>query len=203
VRLPSSFDQGFRAVLGRAPSSYERGTFSKYLDLLLKWNSIHRLVGSSDPSWIVEHLFLDSLLFVGLLPHEVATVLDFGAGAGLPGIPIAIVRPEAEVTLLEARRRPASFLATAIRELGLTGARVLASRAEEIVAGPATLFDAVVMRCAGRLDKTFPVAAQLVKKGGVVVAAGPPQPVPLKMGRWVEIPGIQKGSTRRFAVLSR
>lgn len=196
------FDQGFRAILRRAPSDREREQFSIYLELLIKWGSVHRLVGSTDPGWIVEHLFLDSLLFLSVLPRETRSILDFGAGAGLPGIPIAVVRPEAGITLLEARRRRASFLAASIRELGLTSARVVAARAEDMTAELGATFDAVVMRCAGRLDETLPLAAKFVKEGGLVVAAGPPKPSPLKLGQWLTVPGVREGATRRFAVLS-
>jgi 16S rRNA (guanine527-N7)-methyltransferase len=171
--------------------------------LLVKWGSVHRLIGSTNPEWIVEQLFLDSLLFLKVLPPEARSILDFGAGAGLPGIPIAIVRPEAELSLLESRRRRASFLLTAVRELGLTRTRVLDARSEELEESLRGAFDAVVMRCAGKLDRTMPVAARFAKAGGVVVAAGPPVSGPLKLGRWLVIPGIQKGSTRRFAVLAQ
>jgi 16S rRNA (guanine527-N7)-methyltransferase len=173
------------------------------LDLLIKWGSVHRLVGSTEPGWIVERLFLDSLLFLSVLPRETRSILDFGAGAGLPGIPIAVVWPEVEISLLESRRRRASFLAAAVRELGLR-ARIVASRAEDLVAELGGTFDAVVMRCAGKLDDTLPLAARFAKQGGgIVVATGPPKSGPLKLGRWLVVPGIRKGSTRRFAVLSR
>ena len=202
-RLPRAFDQGFRAILGRDPSHREREQFSKYLDLLAKWGSVHRLVGSTDPEWVVEHLFLDSLLFLHALPRETGSILDFGAGAGFPGIPIAIVRPETQITLLEARRRRASFLAAAVRELKLTSARVVAARGEDMVSDLGATFDAVVMRCAGRLGETLPLAAQFAKEGGVVVGAGPPKPSPLRFGEWLLVPGVREGATRRFAVLSK
>ncbi|MGH7312877.1 MAG: 16S rRNA (guanine(527)-N(7))-methyltransferase RsmG [Candidatus Rokuibacteriota bacterium] len=201
--MPRTFDQGFRAILRRAPSDQERGQFSIYLKLLMEWGSIHRLVGSTDPRWIVEHLFLDSLLFLSVLPRETRSILDFGAGAGLPGIPIAVVRPEAGMTLLEARRRRTSFLAACIRELGLTSARVVAARAEDMTAELGATFDAVVMRCAGRLDAAMPLAAKFVKEGGLVVAAGPPKPSPLRLGQWLTVPGVREGATRRFAVLTK
>jgi len=202
--LPRVFDDGFRAILKRPPSDRERVQFSIYLDLLIKWGSVHRLVGSTEPGWIVERLLLDSLLFLSVLPRETRSILDFGAGAGLPGIPIAVVWPEAEITLLESRRRRASFLAAAVRELGLSGARLVAARAEDLVAELGGTFDAVVMRCAGKLDDTLPLAARFAREGGgIVVASGPPKSGPLKLGRWLVVPGIRKGSTRRFAVLSR
>jgi 16S rRNA (guanine527-N7)-methyltransferase len=202
ANLPKDFDRDFQAILDRGPRQEERAAFQKYLDLLIKWGSVHRLVGSTDPAWIVEHLFLDSLLFLKVLPPEARSILDFGAGAGLPGIPIAIVRPEAELSLLESKRRRASFLLTAVRELGLSRTRVLDARSEELEETLGGTFDAVVMRCAGKLDRTMPLAARFAKPGGLVIASGPPVSGRLEMGRWLEIPGIQKGSTRRFAVLA-
>lgn len=171
---------------------------------MIEWSSVHRLIGSTDPEWIAEHLLLDSLLFLRVVPHEAGSILDFGAGAGLPGIPIAVVRPDARVTLLEGRRRRASFLATCVRELGLTGARVVAARAEDVASELAGSFDVVVMRCAGRLDEILPVAAQFARsEGGLVVAAGPPRETPIRIGQWLEVAGVREGTTRRFAVLRR
>lgn len=201
--LPRTFEEGFRTILGRPPSDAELDQFRKYLGLLTKWGSIYRFVGSTDAEWIVEHLLLDSLLFLRMLPPQTRSILDFGAGAGLPGIPIAIVRPEGEMALLEAKRRRGAFLSTVVRELGLTGARVLSVRGEELVNELGGTFDAVVTRCAGKLDEILPLAARFAKAGGIIVATGPPKPGPLKVGRWLAVPGIRKGSTRQFAVLSR
>ena len=88
----------------------------------------HRIIGSTEPDWIVEGLLLDSLLFLRVLSPDVQSILDFGAGAGLPGIPIKIVRPEIELTLLEARRRRASFLPHRGSRARPRGARVLNTR---------------------------------------------------------------------------
>jgi 16S rRNA (guanine527-N7)-methyltransferase len=158
------------------------------------------LISSTDPDWIVEHLLLDSLLFLRVLPSGIRTLLDFGAGAGLPGIPIKIVRPEVELSLLEARRRRTSFLSTALRELGLAGVRVLDARAEDVADELRGAFDAVVLRCAGSLERAIPLAAKFAVVGGAVIAAGPPKPRPLPGIHWVEVPGIHSGSIRRFAV---
>jgi len=125
---------------------------------------------------------------------------DLGSGAGLPGIPIKIVRPELRVTLIESRERRASFLAAVIRELELQGCRVVADRAE--VAADVAVYDAVVMRCAGDLEELVPVAARLTKPGGSVIASGPPRvraaPLPSMPLEWVEVP--RAIGTRRFAV---
>ncbi|HEU5263506.1 MAG TPA: 16S rRNA (guanine(527)-N(7))-methyltransferase RsmG [Gaiellaceae bacterium] len=189
------------AILGRQLTSRERDLFDKYLKILIRWQKVHRLVGSVEPVWIVEHLFLDSLLFLRLLPSNTRSVLDLGSGAGLPGVPIKIVRSEVEVTLLESRRRRASFLSAVVRELSLDGLRVIADRVEDRLGELEGRYDAVVMRCAGNLDQLIPIAARLVvPQGGVVIGSGPPRPRPLAHGEWVTIPGLEPGATRRFAV---
>ncbi|HBH01000.1 MAG TPA: 16S rRNA (guanine(527)-N(7))-methyltransferase RsmG [Candidatus Rokubacteria bacterium] len=187
-------------MLGRPLSRGERDLFSKYLDLLLEWQRTHRLVGSSEPRWIVENLFLDSLLFLRVLPPGITTLLDLGSGAGIPGIPIKLVRPAIQLVLVESRRRRASFLSTAVRDLGLSGTRVVGGRAEDHLAELAGRFDAVVMRCAGEVSEMFPLAARLTRAGGVVVASGPPTPQDLRMGEWVSVEGAEAGRPRRFAV---
>jgi 16S rRNA (guanine527-N7)-methyltransferase len=161
------------------------------------------MLGSTDPGWIVEKLILDSLLFLRVLPPEAVTVADLGSGAGVPGIPIAIVKPEITVTLIESRRRRASFLSTAVRELPLPGARVVGRRAEEAPELGAT-FDAVVARCAARSEEVVTLAMTLLRPGGSAIISGPPSGRrSLAGGRWVEVPGIELGSTRRFAVIPK
>lgn len=201
IGVPPSLAKGARTILGRPLTEQEAGSFLKYMNLLVKWNKTHRLVGSADPEWIIERLLLDSLLFLRILPAGVRWVLDFGTGAGVPGIPIKIVWPEIDMALLESKRRRVSFLLTTVRELGLTRTRVLGVRAEDLVAQSGGTFDAVVMRCAGNPDRVLPLAAGFVREGGIVVAAGPPKPVALTLGRWVQVPGVREKTTRRFAVL--
>ncbi len=198
MRPLGALSSGARSVLGRALSDRECADFDKYLQILLKWQKSHRLVGSSDPLWIVEHLFLDSLLFLGLIPSSARRVADLGSGAGLPGLPLKIVRRDLEVALIESRRRRATFLTSAIRTIGLEGAAVIEGRAENL-SELRRSFDAVVMRCAGDIEVMIPAAAGLLSDGGIVIASGPPTPKPLRVGDWVTIPGVKRGSTRRFA----
>ena len=187
-------------IIGRPLSEPERELFSKYLLLLTKWQLSQRLIGTSDASWIVENLLLDSLLFLRVLPAGIATLADLGSGAGLPGVPLKIVRPGIDVTLIESRERRASFLRAVVRDLGLDGMRVVNGRAESLVEEGGPRFDAVVMRCAGDPTEMIPLAAQLVAPGGLVVASGPPSPRPLARGEWIEVPGAGRSTTRRFAV---
>jgi 16S rRNA (guanine527-N7)-methyltransferase len=197
-RALAALARGSAGILGRPLTESEQEQFVKYIDLLEKWQKSHRLVGSSEPMWIVEHLLLDSLLFLKLLPLTARTVLDLGSGAGLPGLPLKIVRSDLDMTLAESRRRRASFLAAAIRELGLQGVRVVSNRLEDRDSELAGRFDAVVTRCAGDVNELIPVAARLTRRGGVVIAAGPPESHELSLGDWVVVPGLGPGRTRRF-----
>ncbi|HET9480927.1 MAG TPA: RsmG family class I SAM-dependent methyltransferase, partial [Candidatus Polarisedimenticolia bacterium] len=100
----------------------------------MKWATSQRLVASQDPAWIAESLIADSLLFLKLIPGDARTLLDVGSGAGIPGIPIKIVRPEIAVTLLDSRLRRASFLRAVVRELQLVHTEVVDQRLEALSA---------------------------------------------------------------------
>jgi len=187
-------------ILGRSLSLEESSLFSKYLELLLKWQRVHRLVGSSRPEWIVENLFLDSLLFLRVLPHDVTSVVDIGSGAGFPGIPIKIVRSSIEVSLVESRERRGSFLSTVIRECGLQLTSVFVGRAEEVPSSMLRAFGAAIARCAGDPAELRPIASRLVRVGGLTIFSGPPTRTSGTCGEWVEVEGIRPGSVRRFLV---
>jgi 16S rRNA (guanine527-N7)-methyltransferase len=193
-------ESGGRAILGRPLEQQELASFGKYLTLLIKWQMVQRLVGSSDPEWIVEHLFLDSLLFLRVLPPELESLADVGSGAGFPGIPIKIVRPDLRMTLIESRQRRVSFLSAAVRELGLDRIQLLNERLEHLGRETEGTFGAVVMRCAGDPEVLLPNAKRLVSHGGAVVLSGPPEQRPISAGKWTEVQGVRPGHTRRFVV---
>jgi 16S rRNA (guanine527-N7)-methyltransferase len=153
--------------------------------------------------WIIDRIFLDSLLFRRVLPESARDVVDAGSGAGVPGIPLKIVDAGLRLTLVESRQRRVSFLSTAVRELSLTGVDVRGERLEALVQPFAGRFDAVVARCAGDVGYLFGVGIHLVRSGGIVVASGPPEEHPLPAGHWVTVPGIRAGQSRRFAVFER
>ena len=157
--------------------------------MLLKWQRSQRLVGSSDPHWIVDRIMLDSLLFVRLLPADARRILDVGSGAGVPGVPLKIVLADAALTLLEARAKRISFLSTVVRELGLRACEVLNGRLEAIHEGRAGHYDAVVMRCAGDPTTLYEAALPVLRPGGVVIASGPPKSRRIAVGSWQEVDG--------------
>jgi 16S rRNA (guanine527-N7)-methyltransferase len=192
-------------VLGRELPSSAIDQIVNYLELLTLWQRTTRLVGSSDVQWMVDNLVLDSLLFAKVLPNGTSRLLDFGSGAGVPGIPLAIALPDIDVTLVESRRKRASFLAQAIRQLDLSRTRVVHDRLTEESLPPELLnvFDAVVMRCSGELGSVLPIVMRLVRPGGFVIASGPPADESAPQARSVVVPGAHPGSRRRFEVIVR
>jgi 16S rRNA (guanine527-N7)-methyltransferase len=177
--LPAWLLEASLPGLGRPLSEAEAGQADNYLNILAKWQKAQRLVGSAERSWLVENVLLDSLCFLEPLPGNARVIADLGSGAGIPGIPIAIARPDLRVSLIEARERRVSFLSTVVRELGLGHVSVIAGRADGLDPDHRGRFDAVVMRCAGRIDDVLGVGLGLVRTGGaVIVSAGPDATVP-------------------------
>lgn len=135
--------------------------FAAYLDLLIRWNARMNLTAVRRRDDILRTHFVECIACARALPAEIRTLLDFGSGAGFPGIPISICRPEIAVTLAESQTKKASFLSEAVRLLGLK-AKVVPSRAESI----ATRFDCVAMRAVDRMSVAIQVGCQLLSPGG-------------------------------------
>ena len=188
-RALEALARGAEAILSRPLTQGQRDLFAKYMNILSKWQKSHRLIGSAEPMWIVEHLFLDSLLFLRMLPSTAATILDLGSGAGLPGLPMKIINEDLDVTLAESRRRRASFLSAAVRELALSRTRVISDRLEDPARELEGRFDAVVMRCAGDPTTFSASATAMLRPGGVVIATGPPKSRQTPIGSWREVDG--------------
>jgi 16S rRNA (guanine527-N7)-methyltransferase len=92
---------------------------STYLDLLLKWNARTNLTAIRDPEEIIRRHFGESLFAARHLDPDTASLLDFGSGAGFPGLPIALLRTDIQVTLAESQNKKAAFLREAVRTLNL------------------------------------------------------------------------------------
>ncbi len=192
---------GAAGILGRRLTDREIDLFRNYLNLLLEWQRVARLVGSTRLDWIIEHLLLDSLVFWRAIPRKVRSMIDIGSGAGIPGIPLKITSvDDVDLVLVESRRRRASFLAAVVRSLALDRTTVLNARAEELGEEFRERFDAVVARCAGDVSEVLPVASRFRAPQGTVIVAGPPTPRPLTQGSWLEVEGVGPGTTRWFAV---
>jgi 16S rRNA (guanine527-N7)-methyltransferase len=147
---------------------------SRYLDLLLKWNARTNLTAIRDPEEIVRRHFGESLFAGVQIAGRVApgaSLLDFGSGAGFPGLPIQLLLPELRVTLAESQGKKASFLREAVRTLGLT-TEVWAGRVEAMpeVEGSARQFDVVTLRAVDNMDLAVAEARRRVKPGGWLMA---------------------------------
>jgi 16S rRNA (guanine527-N7)-methyltransferase len=185
-------------AFGRPVGPLEAAMLHKYLILLMKWQKSQRLVGSDKPMWIVDNIIVDSLLFRRALPTSIARLADVGSGAGVPGVPLAVVMPCSEVDLIEGRQKRGSFLSAVIRELSLRNCRLVNRRLEDVRGELAGRFDAVVMRCAGNPTALVPDVSAMLAPGGVAVASGPPEPVEVSAGAWLEVEG--PNGMRRFWV---
>src|SRR5262245_8660830 len=97
----------------------------QYTKLLLAWNDKVNLTAIRDPLEILYRHFCESMYGATALPVEKCRLADVGSGAGFPGLPLRIIRPDLEVFLVEANVKKATFMAEVIRELGLTDAKVL------------------------------------------------------------------------------
>ena len=118
------------------------GQLAVYLELLLKWNARMNLTAIRKPEEIVRRHFGESL-FAGMHLGQCNTLLDFGSGAGFPGVPMQLMRPDLQTTLAESQGKKAAFLREVVRELGLH-TEIWTGRVEMM--SPNREFDAVAMR---------------------------------------------------------
>ena len=120
----------------------------QYIKLLLTWNEKINLTAIRDPLEILYRHFCESMYATVAVPVENGRLADVGSGGGFPGVPIAILRPQVQIFLIESNLKKATFLAEVVRELGLTGVRVLVNRYEDVSEDVAPL-DYVCSRAVG------------------------------------------------------
>src|SRR5580704_15372971 len=150
------------AAAGQQPVSHELvGQFEAYVSLILRWNARVNLTAVRDEEGILSRHIIESIIVARELPPGINPLLDFGSGAGFPGIPIALCRPEIAVTLAESQGKKAAFLQEAVRTLGIK-TKVYAGRAE----GLAEMYGCVSLRAVDKMPRAVAAAAQLVAPGG-------------------------------------
>ncbi len=138
-----------------------------YVALLDKWNKVYNLTAVREPEAMVTQHLLDSL---AVLPHLAAarTLVDVGAGAGLPGIPLAIARPDLRVILTDSNHKKTTFMQQACVELGLANASVVCERVERVELP--TKAEAVISRAFSDLKEFARLAGHLLAPGGRLLA---------------------------------
>ena len=137
-----------------------------YLALLDRWNRTYNLTAVRDPREMVSRHLLDSLAMHGHVPD--GRLADLGTGPGLPGIPLALVRPGLQVTLVESNGKKARFLREALRTLGLGNARVAEGRIEALAEPGA--YDAITARALATLPLILELGGHLLGPGGRLLA---------------------------------
>lgn len=154
------------AELGLAVPPDMQKRLLAYLDLIAKWNRVYNLTAIRDTASMVSAHLLDSLAVV---PHLSAqTVLDIGSGAGLPGLPLALLWPQSQVSVLDSNQKKATFLRQAAIELGLDNVSVVCERVAAWQ--PESRFDLVISRAFSDLPEFVAMAARLCKAGGTLAA---------------------------------
>jgi 16S rRNA (guanine527-N7)-methyltransferase len=139
-----------------------------FVRLLLRWNQIHNLTAITNEDEILTHHLLDSLSLVNELPAAPPLkILDAGAGAGLPGIPLAVALPGHHFTLVDAVAKKCAFMTQARLELGLTNVEVLHRRLEQLSGAQ---FDVIVSRALGSLATFVSLTRHLLAPDGRWIA---------------------------------
>jgi 16S rRNA (guanine527-N7)-methyltransferase len=152
------------AELGLAPSAHAVEQLLDYLELLSRWNAAYNLTAVRDPLAMVTSHLLDSLAVAHLVRGE--RLADIGSGAGLPGIPLAILATERQVTLIDANGKKTRFLREAVRALRLVNVRIEAQRVEN-VSGE---FDTVTARAFASIADMLRLAGHLLAADGILLA---------------------------------
>ena len=144
---------------------------SLYLDLLHKWNARTNLTAIRDPEEIVRRHFGESLFAARHLDPATTTLLDLGSGAGFPGLPIALLRPEIAVTLAESQNKKATFLREVVRTLGLP-VEIWAARAENLP--ESRQFHTVTLRAVDNMAAAIAAAAPRATHELLFLTSTPP-----------------------------
>jgi 16S rRNA (guanine527-N7)-methyltransferase len=150
--------------------------FMLYLSELKRWNKAYNLTGlKRDEDIIIRH-FLDSLLYLNVIPDTVVTVADVGSGAGFPGIPVKIVRPGIEMFLIEPSAKKSAFLRHIIHELRLENISVIEKRIEDIQANRDILpVDVALTRALFSIKDFMKQASHIVRAGGILILSKGPK----------------------------
>jgi 16S rRNA (guanine527-N7)-methyltransferase len=161
----------------------QREQLMDYLALMAKWNGVYNLTSLRDPLQMVTHHLLDSLAAVSAF-QDAKNVLDVGAGGGLPGIVLAIARPDMQVSLIDTVHKKTAFLTQVKAELGLTNVTVYTMKVQDLKAGP---FDTITSRAFADLSDFVNWSGHLLAEGGRFIAlkgTAPPEEQERLPGEW-------------------
>ena len=161
AQWPSQLVEGL-AQMGLEISAEQQALLLEYLALVDKWNKVYNLTAVRDPREMVSRQLLDSLSIAPFVKGP--ELLDVGCGAGLPGIPLAIVHPELQVTLIDSNGKKTRFVQQAIAELKLTNANVIQGRVEDLTQDER--FNTITSRAFADLHLMIRLTEHLLKPNG-------------------------------------
>lgn len=159
--------------LGLTLTEEQKKQFVRYYEMLVEWNKVMNLTGITEFGEVLTKHFVDSLSIVKALDIEnIKSCIDVGTGAGFPGIPLKIVFPHLQVTLLDSLNKRLKFLDAVIENLGLEGIHTVHGRAEDGARRPELReqYDLSVTRAVARLCTISEYCMPYVKEGGFFVA---------------------------------
>ncbi|OGC15403.1 16S rRNA (guanine(527)-N(7))-methyltransferase RsmG [candidate division WOR-1 bacterium RIFOXYC2_FULL_37_10] len=156
----------------QCPISNEKEKFDRYLEELISWNEKFNLTAVKEPKEIRIRHFEDSLSILEAIDLKAQNVVDVGTGAGFPGIPLKIVRPDIKLTLIDSTRKKVDFLNHVIKILKLENVTAVWGRAEELVkkTGYKEHFDVVLARAVAKLSKLLGYTLPFLRQGGFFIA---------------------------------
>lgn len=165
MKLEKRLQQGLHEMgLELPPPAVEK--LLNFVQLLEKWNKTYNLTAVRDPEQMVPRHLLDSL---SVLPYlQGPRVLDIGTGAGLPGIPLALARPDLEFTLLDSNAKKTRFATQALHELGLKNVAVVQARVEKF--HPPEKFDTLIARAFASIPDMLAASRHLCAPNGRFLA---------------------------------
>lgn len=168
--LPGVFIEGLRQ-LGLLLTGRQVWQFERYRQELLDWNTRINLTAITDPEEVLLKHFLDSLSLLLVYHRPAARLLDIGAGAGFPGLPLKIVHPQWQIVLIEATGKKVTFLRHIIETLQLKNVVAVHGRAEELAhrAEYRASFDVVTARAVASLPVLLEYAAPFCRVGGQII----------------------------------
>lgn len=209
--MTTALERGLRSMKVELPDSAQLQLL-RYLDELARWNKAYNLTAIRAAGEMVNRHLLDSLALLPILQalpgYPQLRLLDVGAGAGLPGIPLAIAEPALAVTVLDSNGKKARFMRHAQRTLALAHVEVAELRVEAFQ--PPAPYDVIVSRAFASLADFFAATSPLLASGGVWVAmkgkldpaelAAVPAAVDIRETRRLRVPGLEE---ERHAVVAQ
>ena len=197
--LNEILSKGLRQLnLAQSLDEKQQSSLIKYVELLDKWNKTYNLTAVRKPEQMVTRHLLDSLSICPYIRGK--HILDVGTGAGLPGIPLAIMFPDKQFTLLDSNNKKTRFVTQAVSELELPNVDVVQSRVENFQFPE--LFDTITTRAYSAIGEMVKQTSHLLASGGVFLAMKGVNPVAeidemsekyaVKENHVIKVPGLEE-----------